>query len=55
MLLLEEIADDLWLPLPTMQVTAHTGHHLGAVGRTPGGHPNSPTCGHPKIPHLTGS
>ena len=19
----------------------------------PGGHPNSPTCGHPKIPHLT--
>jgi hypothetical protein len=21
----------------------------------PGGHPNSPTCGHPKIPHLTES
>ena len=20
----------------------------------PGGHPNSPTCGHPKLPHLLG-
>jgi putative transposase len=19
----------------------------------PGGHPNSPTCGHPKLPHLS--
>jgi hypothetical protein len=22
---------------------------------SPGGHPNSPTCGHPKLPHSSGS
>ena len=23
------------------------------LGVDPGGHPNSPTCGHPKLPHLS--
>jgi hypothetical protein len=27
-------------------------HAFGVLG--PGGHPNSPTCGHPKLLHLTG-
>ena len=32
-LLLKEISDDLWLPLPAAQVAADTRHHLGAVAR----------------------
>ena len=35
------------------KVRGHVDAGLKAVALRPGGHPNSPTCGHPKIPHLT--
>ena len=86
MLLLEEVAYDLRLPLTSAQVAANAGHQLGAVAgaafpqtigldvlvqqlirvefraiawqpdqaQAPGGRPNSSTCGHPKLLHLSG-
>ena len=34
--------------------TLYIEFRSAAIAETrPGGHPNSPSCGHPKLPHLT--
>ncbi len=34
-------------------VKKHVGHSLRKLALFPGGHPNSPTCGHPELRHLS--
>ncbi len=48
-----------WLALPAFidpalaAVTLLVFESNARLGPTPGGHPNSPTRGHPKLPHLS--
>jgi len=59
------VKTQVWIAISTYVMVAIIRKRLGIdrdlytilqiLSLTPGGHPNSSTCGHPKIPHLTES